>query len=48
MNSITIISGIGLIGVSLFVILIEIQRLYTVVLFGTHKTQILIPNVNEQ
>lgn len=47
-NSITIISGIGLIVVSLFVILIEIQRLYTVVLFGTHKTQILIHNVNEQ
>ena len=37
-NSITIISGIGLIVVSLFVIIIEIQRLYTVVLFGTHKT----------
>ena len=46
-NSLTIIIGIGFVGFSLLWMIIKIQMIYKVIIFGTCKLQILINNVKD-
>ena len=46
-NSLTRILGIGFVGFSLLWMIIKIQMIYKVIIFGTCKLQILINNVKD-